>query len=200
MAPCRRLTMFVGVVCWAACLAGCGSMRETLPGRSAMEQLLMSTAADRAVASMPVEDFRGKAVFIDATNLDAYDRPYVIQRIRYALFMAGSRLVAERSEADVVLEAASGGLSVNRRDYLLGIPGVVIPVPLSGGSLVTPELPIFKMILYRGKAKLLFCAVDPKSGEAAFELPFCYGKSMMNLWWFLIFGPQQWTDLPEGLR
>jgi len=73
----------------AAALAGCGTVRETLPPRSAMEQLLISTAADRAVEELPTDWLVGKAGHLDISNLDCYDKPYVVQRLREAVLDAG---------------------------------------------------------------------------------------------------------------
>ena len=178
-------------------MTGCGQIRETLPGRSAMEQLLISTAADRAIDDMEGASLHGKAVYLDFTNLETYDRPYVTQRIRNHVLNSGARVVDAREDAQVVLESASGGLSFNKRDYLLGLPAIVIPT--SVGEIGTPELPLFKALFYRGKAKLLFTAVDPATNEQLFHVPMCYGNSHQTHWWFLFMGPFTATDLPEQL-
>lgn len=193
-----RRVFVVGIVAFAAfAFTGCGTMRETLPGRSAMEQLLISSAADKAIASLPVSNFEGKAVFLDFASLDAYDKPYVTQRIRDRVLSSGASVLPEKEGAEVVLEVASGGLSFNKRDFLFGVPGVSIPT--GEGSLSTPELPIFKALFYRGKAKLVFTAIDPAANKELWQVPVCYGKSHQSLWWFLLFGPFVSNDLPEEL-
>jgi len=188
------------IACTAALLTGCGSVRETLPDRSAMEQLIISTAADRAIATLPPQELKGKAVFLDTSNLESYDKPYVVQQTKRMVFENGGRLADDRESAQVVLEIASGGLSINRRNYLFGIPAIPLPVPFAGEPLVFPEIPIFKVIFYKGKAKLLFIAVDPASNSQLYKLPMCYGKSLDSYWWFLFFGPFQHTDLPEEIK
>ena len=202
----QRRGVFPGTLCMAALaglsvvyLAGCGTVRETLPPRSAMEQLLISTAADRAVEMMPEEPFTGKGVFVDVSNLECYDKPYVLQRIKEAVAENGGRLVQSPKDADVVLEVASGGLSVNRREYLLGIPELPLMIPGAGG-VKTPELAIFKVVSYKGKAKLLFSALSPTTRSQLAEVPVCYGKSSDSFWWFLFVGPFERSDLPEELK
>ena len=177
---------------------GCGSVRETLPARSATEQLLLSTAADRAVDALSGEGLRGKSVHLDVSNLECLDKPYVVARIRQGLLSNGARLAAGREEADLILEVASGGLSINMHDYLLGIPA--IPLPLATETVIFPEAPLFKLVTYRSTAKLLFTAIDPKDNSQALDLPVCYGKASEHFWWLLFTGPHRRSDLPKEAK
>lgn len=163
-----------------------------------MEQLLISTAADRAIAQMPGDKLGGKAVFVEFANLDCLDKPYVMQRIRQAVLEQGAALCSEREGAEVVLEVASGALSLNKRDYLLGIPEIPLPIPFSGSALVLPELALFKLVSYRGRAKMTFTAVDTGTDRLLYEIPLCYGDSLVAYWSALLFfGPYEHTDLPK---
>ena len=175
---------------------GCGTVRETLPGRSATEQFLISTAADRAVDGLQLTPCEGKAVFIDPANLDAFDKPYVLQRMRDGVLANGGRVVGKAEEAEVVLQIASGALSVNRRDYMVGLPSVPMPIP-NVGTVQSPELALFKIVLSKGRAKLLVSAVDPKTGGRLWPVPTGYGLARTNFWWLLLTGPYKWTDVPE---
>jgi len=178
--------------------AGCGQVRETLPARSAMEQLLLSTAADRALKHLPVSRFAGKRVFLDTSRLEAYDKGYVVLAVRKSLLEAGAALAPDASQADVVLEMASGALSVNRRHYLLGLPELPLPVPFAGESLKTPEIPLFKALIYRGRARLAFAARDPRTQRGAGVLPACDGTATASYWWILLTGPYDYSDIPKG--
>jgi hypothetical protein len=189
----------VGMLCITGSLTGCGPVRETLPDRSAMEQLLISTAADRAVAGVPGAPLKGKAVFVDAANLECLDKPYVVQRVRQAVLEAGGRLAQDREEAQLALEVASGALSIDKRNYLLGIPEIAIPMPFAGGAITLPEIALFKLTSYRAKAKLLFNAVDTKTNAMAVRIPVRRARALTAYWKVLfIFGPYEWTDLPEA--
>jgi len=190
----------VGSLCMLVLLSGCGRVRQTLPARSAMEQFLISTAADRAVERIPAAQQKGRKVFVDVSSLECYDKPYVTQRIRQAVLHGGGSLADSAEGAEVLLQVASGGLSINERNYLLGIPELPLPIPFAGEYLRLPELPIFKVIFFRGRAKLLFNAVDPASGEQLYQIPAAYGKSMNSYWWILFLGPFEWTDLPKGAQ
>jgi len=199
----QKVSLWQGAVCGAglaAFLSGCGAVRETLPARSAMEQLLISTAADRAVAQLPSEPFRGRTVFLDVTNLDCTDKAYVTQCLRTALRTNGAHLAATKDEADLTLEAASGSMSVNRREMLFGIPMIPLPLSYGGQTVKLPELPLWKTITYRGRAKLLLCLADPETGQSVTDIPLCYGSARDSYWWLFIVGPVRSTDVPQEAR
>lgn len=180
--------------------SGCGTVRETLPGRAAMEQMLISTAADRAVDYLPPQLFRGKKVHLDTSQLDAYDQPYLALRIKSALRRANAQVVAKDDDPDIRLEVASGALSIDKKDWLLGLPSVPLPVSLGGEPLTLPEVPFWRHVAYRGKAKLLFSPVAADSGKNIAPIPMCYGQAKDDYWWFLIFGPFRTTDMPSTTK
>ena len=179
---------------------GCGTVRETLPGRAAMEQMLISTAADRAVDYLPPQIFRGKKVHLDTSQLEAYDQAYIELRIKSALRRADAQVVAENDEPDIRLEVASGALSIDKKDWLLGLPSLPLPVSVGGEPLKLPEVPFWKHVAYRGKAKLLFSPVAVESGKNLAAIPMCYGQAKDDYWWFLIFGPFRTTDMPSTTK
>lgn len=185
--------IFVGLLLLTV---GCGAVWETMPGRTAKEQLLISTAADRAVMQLSIERANGKTVFVDVTNLDSNDKPYVVQRIRKAVLRNGGALAGKAADAQVILQVASGALSIDKRHYLVGIPAIPIPIP-NAGTLLSPEISLFKIEMYKGKAKLLFSAIDPATNTQFWDLPTCYGRAYMNFWWFLFTGPYKTSDVPE---
>jgi len=175
---------------------GCGTVRETLPSRSAKEQLVISTAADRAVKDMPESPFNGTKVFLDTSNLEGTDKAYAQQVVRDYMLANDAALVDSKEQADVVLEMASGALSMDRRNYLLGVPELPIPIPMAGETLKFPEVALLKALFYRGKVKLRMSAVDNASKTEAFEVPVCRGKSLDSYWWILFFGPFRYGDIP----
>src|SRR4051812_11424495 len=92
---------------------GCTQTGLTKPTRSAVEQLLISTAADRALASADWSFVRGRKIFVDRTYFESYDDDYVMGTIRDFVSTNGGLLVPEFKEADYILEARSGALSID---------------------------------------------------------------------------------------
>jgi hypothetical protein len=183
----------------ALATVGCGTLRETLTARSALEQLLISTAADRAIDSVSLPPLQDHTVFIETANLECYDKAYVNQRVRQAVLQAGGRLVSGRDKADLILEVACGGLAVDRGDSLLGLPELNLPIPLAG-SLETPELALFKKVHYNGRAKFIFNLVDAQTCQQIATLPVAYGKTREAYIWLFLLGPFRHSDLPTSLR
>ncbi len=195
----RRFCFRTTLIALSLGLLGCSSFRETLPARSATEQVLISTAGDRAVTDLETRWAIGKSVLIATENLDAYDQKYLVQRLRQAVLDAGAILVSERDRADVVLEVASGGLSVDSGQFLLGIPTMEVPIPFAG-SVTLPEIALFKQVSVVGKAKLLCTAIDADEGHLFAATPVTYGRARRRFWWVLLLGPFEGGDMPKALR
>ena len=186
--------MFGGAVL-ALLLSGCVSGRITDTSRTAVEQLLLSTAADRAVGLVDTSALEGKKVFVDVANLEATDKGYVVVAIRNELSTHGVDVVPDAKDAEVVVEAGSGALANDRSDFLFGIPSFNIPMP-GVGVLQNPELAIFKKVSQRGRAKLLVYGREAKGGKPVMSSGPHPGSSYYKRWQIL-FVSWRTTDIPQ---
>ena len=152
-------------VCGGMALSGCTTIRSTDPARTATEQLLISTAADNAAASLTLNIPKGNKVFVDATNFEGYDSKYAIGAIRDHVLQQGLLLVNDKGAADTIVEIRSGALSVDDRSFLIGIPQVNLPLPLTGSTLPIPEIALYKRQTQQGVAKFAATAYDAKKGN-----------------------------------
>ncbi len=194
-----RLGLLAAVALTTMFCCSCGTVRETLPARSATEQLMISTAADRAIAKLPADVVEGKNVFIEVKNLDGYDKPYVIERLRKEVSDKKGLLAPAADKADVVFEVASGALSVDKVNFLFGMPELPLPIP-SAETFKIPEIPIIKRMKYHSHAKILITVIDPKTNKSIVALDPFYGKVKDVYWWFFFIGPFRFTDLPYQVR
>jgi hypothetical protein len=153
---------------WAALaavlLSACTTTRETDPQRTATEQLLISTAADRAAAAMTLDLGPDRKCFLDATNFEGLDGKYAIAAIRSSLLKKGTLFVADKKDADTIVEIRSGALSIDKHESLVGIPSIDIPIPLAG-DFGTPEIALYKTEEQEGVAKFAATAYDAKDGS-----------------------------------
>lgn len=174
---------------------GCASTTETNPPRAATEQLLLSTATDRALTNADYSLFQGKKVYLDATYFDSYDSKYVLGAIRDALSQAGALLVAEPN-ADIILECRSGALSIDASEALFGIPSTAVPIPLAG-TIPIPELALFKSSRQHSYAKFALLAYGATSREHVYSSGPMLGRSYNK--YYKLLGLIQWTtsDIPE---
>ena len=145
-------------------LGACSTERETSPPRTATEELLVSTAADRAAEHLDVAIPKGSKVFVDASNFEGTDSKYAIAAIRDHVARCGGYLVADRKDADMALEIRTGALSIDEKSLLVGIPRFDVPIPLAG-NFKFPEIALFKRAQQKGVAKFAATGIDARTGQ-----------------------------------
>jgi hypothetical protein len=192
------------LLCYIAALAGgCATIRVTDPPRSATDQFLESEATRRAVDQLSAEALRDRKTYIDTSYLisAAYPTPenlFLVAELRNRLLVGGVRLVEKREQAQVVLEIRSGGIGIDRYEYLLGIPSIYITRDVGNDAqtpLATPELSILKNTKQKGYAAAAFVAYWADTGElVASSGPFV-GRTLREDWWILGFGPNTVGDV-----
>ena len=175
---------------------GCSQTTLTHPNRSATEQLLISAAADRAIAGMSFAELKGKRIYVDASNLEGYDSRYVLSSIREAVSRAGGLLQQEPARSEVIVEARSGALSIDPSESLIGIPKTGVPLPLAG-ALETPEVALYKTSRYHSIAKISGLAYSTEPRGYLMSTGPSVGRAFARN--YKVLGLIQWTvtDLPD---
>ncbi len=175
-------------------LSGCTIVRETSPSRTATEQLLISTAAERAASALTLNIPPASRVYVDDRYFEGPDSKYAIAALRARLLTLGARLVAERPQAEVIVELRSGALSIDESKTLVGLPDFELPIPLAG-PLGVPEMALYKKDVRQGVAKFAAIAYDAKGGELASVAPSQYGYAHETEWVFLLLFSRRSTDV-----
>jgi hypothetical protein len=138
-------------------LGGCITDRVTNPPRTATEQLLVSSAADRAADQLRVMLPRGTRIFIDVHNFtgaNGDDAKYAAASIEDRLLLQGLAVMADPKQADVIVALRAGALATNSHKVLIGIPSLPIPIPFAAGTVLqTPEFAFFSWDAQKGIAK-----------------------------------------------
>jgi len=132
-------------------VGGCSQRIFTNTPRSAIEQLLLSGAVDKALEKFDLPALKGKPVHIDVSNLKAYDVEYIRVAARARITRIGGILVEKSESAEYTMELASGGLGTEYKSGTIGLPA--FPVPNS--PVPTPEAPLHKRIEQTGIFKLM---------------------------------------------
>jgi len=195
-----------GLLLAASLSGGCATIRTTDPPRTATEMFLMSEAASRAVEQLKNDSLRYRKVYLDATYINAstltQEQSFMLAELRAQLLLARVRLVDKKENAQMVMEVRSGGLSIDRLEFLLGIPSIYI----SGGTspapgnlpLATPELALLKTTRQKGFASIAYIAYWIDTGEViASSGPFV-GKTYREDLWILGAGPRTTGDIPPA--
>jgi len=180
-------------VCLAAMTAGCVSERRSDTPRTGVEQLLLSTAADRATALWDFTPLRGRKVFVDPALLESTDKNYVLHMVRTELLRDGVNLVAKADEAEIIAEPASGGMGTDGSEFLLGLPA--IPLVIMGNGFTTPELALYKASSQYGAAKLSITTRNATTGEVIQIVQSPLASSYYNRYAILFVGFRL-TDVP----
>ena len=113
-------------------------------------------------------------------------------------------MAEKREAAQIVLEVRSGGIGIDRLEYLLGIPSIYVSGELGGDEtgtnvpVATPELAIIKNTKQLGFASAAFVAYWADTGELVSSSGPFIGRTMREDWWFLGFGPRTIGDIPPA--
>jgi len=186
-------TLFVITLPWV--FFACKSPRITEPERSGIEQLLLSTAVDRALEQQDIPQVEGKKIFLSEDYMEAYDSRYVIGAIRAKLSESGAHLVEKREAADIIVEARSGALGIDSSSTLFGIPSIPVIIP-AAGSLNMPGVALYKAERANAITKLALLAYEVE-GEPVFSSESYAGSSHFNQYTVLFFFDINLTNIPE---
>jgi hypothetical protein len=180
-------------------LTGCISQEETSPPRSATEQLLLSSAADRALTQANLNVFAGQKVYFDFSYFDSYDSKYVEGAIRDAFSRAGALMAEDNKSADVIVEGRAGAYSIDTNSSFIGIPSIPLPIPGTAEEPVTPQLAVYQKLAQISYAKFALLAYSNKtrahiysSGSLDASTHNTYKSILFVSWWS--------TDVPEKVK
>jgi hypothetical protein len=177
-------------------LSGCTQTELTKPKRAATEQLLISTAADRALAQADFSIVNGKKVWVDKMYFDSTDEDYVLGSIRDLISMKGGLLAQKVEDAELVIEPRSGALSIDSTSSLIGLPSSGAPLPLAGAVQI-PEIALYKSEKQFSIAKIALLAYERSSGKHVASSGSLIGRANIKYYKFLGIITYNKTNIPE---
>lgn len=149
---------------------GCGSTKLTGTARTGTEQLLLTSAWDKALQRVDFRPLTGVPVFLDTANVTAVDQGWIVSSLRQALLAQGVLLRPKAEQAQWIVEARVGAYGTDEYNFLIGVPEVAVPQTLTGvpaGAI--PEIPIMKKTDQKAFAKLALFAYDRASGQIVWD-------------------------------
>ena len=132
------ILLFLFLAFWA----GCTTRTVSTTPRTAIEQLLLSTAVDTAFSKISLPKLADAKVYLDFSNLQSYDSEYVKSVFKSHVASSGATVVEKPDEADYIIQVSCGALGNEYKDTLFGIPALPIP----GSPMTTPELALWKYV------------------------------------------------------
>lgn len=139
----------------AVVISGCATARQTNTARSAVEQMLISSAVDQALNKIDFTPFAGANVYLEEKYVDCQDKAYVIASVRHRILAQGARLASAADKADIVIEMRSGSLGTDNSESFVGTPEVVLP-----GMMTLPEIKFLTNNKQTATAKIGLVAYD----------------------------------------
>jgi len=186
-----RLVAGIAFIVLALSLAGCGTTRMTDTPRAATEMLLVSQAADNAVAQIDFSPLSGKTVYLDATGIEkeVVDKGYLVSLVRQQLVGAGAMIQDDKQRAEFVVDMRIGGLGTDRHSVLVGTPAVQLPSVVPGLPTNVPEIALMKKSDQRGVAKVAVFAYNRITGRALWQSGTVEATSQVKDTWVFGAGP-----------
>lgn len=185
-------------------VVGCATTRSSDTPRTATEQLLLSTAIDKAINRLDFRALDETQVYFDPQYLQGVsDEKYVVSALRQHLLASGCMLCEKRDEAEVVIEARSGGVGTDRNELMLGlpampvpqmVPGVPMPLPTS-----VPQMTLARKTKQRAVAKIAVFAYNRETGRPVWQSGTVPMVADTSETWLLGVRPFQRRTLINGL-
>jgi hypothetical protein len=191
----RVSSALTGAAAVVASVASLGSVgcQSTKSDDAAMAQLLIRTAADRAVEQVDATPLRSKAVYLDGSSLDGGEKSYLLGSLRQKLAEGGVQIMSDAKDAEIILEPRAAVMAVDKIESSFGMPSVSVPVPMTPA---VPELSFVKRVNQVAKAKLCLFARTRADGRHLFT-----AKPVMGTAYFTRINAgldvTAETDLPE---
>ncbi len=187
-----------GAAVTALLMSGCADPNITRTGRSAIEQLVLTTAADRTIGKMSFRFLKGEKVRLDYSNMTPQvDKNYIQGILENRVSATGAIIALKPDEAKYVLRPVCATLATEDDKIMFGTPQLPIPIPQAGISVIIPELPIFKRIRRFGYCKLGVEVLEAKTNKLVkVEGPFISGAINTN--WVVLFFPFVTRDFKVG--
>jgi hypothetical protein len=185
--------------------AGCGINKTRL----ATEQIVVSDAVDRAVASIDFSPLSGQKIYFDTQYLEGVNMgpngniKYVISSLRQQMLAYDCRLQEKADTADYIVEARIGALGNDGHEVTYGVPGsaamasasVLMASPITVPAM--PELSLGRRNHHSGTAKVGLFAYDRTTREPVWQAGVTKASSEARDAWVLGLGPYQRRKAPS---
>ena len=196
------LSHWLGLILLLGSAAGCvNKQRMTEPIRSVGEQLLFSTAIDRALSELDLEAIgrlKGFKVYLSTVYLQTLDQEYLVGSLRDLLLSSGVLVVDDIAQAEMIVEVRSGANSLDSATVTAGIAeDQALPNPVTGAPVALPELAFFKKQNNVSLTKVALVAYHADSREHIFSSGTLLGGAYDRHYQFLGLIRLRFTDVPE---
>jgi hypothetical protein len=173
---------FIPISCLLTLLTGCAvSTQVGTTARSSIEQRLLITSFERALATLDTHEFTGKTVTVDFFGLTA-DKDFAKELFTAWLQEQQVQVTTDPKQAQLHLKVFAPVLAVDQGDSFVGAPAFTVPVL----GFVMPEISLFKNARHSGHAAVEIFAIDSDTGKFVDKTPPAIGETNYNDYTVLI--------------
>jgi hypothetical protein len=173
---------FIPISCLLTLLTGCAvSTQVGTTARSSIEQRLLITSFERALATLDTHEFTGKTVTVDFFGLTA-DKDFAKELFTAWLQEQQVQVTTDPKQAQLHLKVFAPVLAVDQGDSFVGAPAFTVPVL----GFVMPEISLFKNARHSGHAAVEVFAIDSDTGKFVDKTPPAIGETNYNDYTVLI--------------
>jgi len=192
----RQLSLLLSFGLVTSLFAGCATIKQSDTARTGIEQLLISSAADRALDKIDLRPIAGAKVFVDTQYLDCTDKNYLLVALHQRLLADRCTLVPKADDSDVVVEIGSGGVGTDRDELFVGIPEIPLPPP---SPISMPKIAFYERTKSMGTAKIALLAYDTKSRQPVINTGYSLARADHRNWQVMGIGGQQSGSVQKEL-
>ena len=180
-------------------IVGCGTTREY----NATQQLVMSDAVDRSIASIDFRPMSGRRVYLDTSYLrhvkgeSFVNSEYVTSALRQQIVAAGCLIQDASPDAEIVIEARIGALGADDHRVTFGVPennafaSAVSLIPGAPNLPTVPEIAVARREAREAAAKIAAFAYDRETRAPLWQSGVGSSSATAKDTWVLGIGPFQ---------
>lgn len=168
---------------------GCGTTKFSDTGRTATEQLLISSAMEDLADEYDYSRLAGLKLYVKSAN-STTDSEYLKSLIRLQLAANGALVKDTEEEADYIVEIAPGTVGTNRYDLMYGIPETTVPAigTLTSATSI-PEFALIKRTDQKALVKLVMWAYNKTTGAIIWQSGIDTKSAQIRVRWIFGAGP-----------
>jgi hypothetical protein len=164
---------FFPIACLLTLLTGCAtSIQVVNTPRSSIEQRLLISSLERALATLDTQEFKGKTVTVDFYGLTP-DKDFAKEFFTAWLQGQQVQIATDPNQAQLHLKVFAPVLAVDQGQSFVGAPAFTVPIL----GFVMPEITLFKNARHSGHAEVEVFAIDGRTGKFVDKTPPAIGET-----------------------
>jgi len=173
---------FFPIVCLLALLTSCATSNQVSnTARSSIEQRLLISSFEQALATLDTHEFKGKTVTVDFYGLTP-DKDFAKEFFTAWLQGQQVQIATDPKQAQLHLKVFAPVLAVDQGQSFVGSPAFTVPIL----GFVMPEIALFKNARHSGHAEVEVFTIDGSTGKFVDKSPPAIGETDYNDYTVLI--------------